>query len=104
MTLIAGIISRNNQPVPVSACDSLRQLISRNSSDEVSVFRDERSCLVKVDIGAYGEVGFKRDETGALTLLAGEPLLSLDSESAWQSREADLALIHDGCMSKHWDV
>jgi asparagine synthase (glutamine-hydrolysing) len=104
MTLIAGIISRNHQPIPVSACDSLRQLISRHPADEVSVFRDERSCLLKVDIGAYGEPGLKVDEDGQLTLLAGEPLLGLDKEDAWQSREEDAALIHQACARKSWDV
>jgi hypothetical protein len=107
MTLIAGIVSRNgNHPVPAPVCDSLTRLISRDSSAEVSVFKDERSCLLKVDVRAYGEPGFKIDEDGSLTLLAGEPLLLLspDSESAWQSREKDAALIHDGCARASWDV
>ena len=104
MTLIAGIISRGNQPVPTSVCDSLRQLISRHPADEVSVFQDERSCLMKVDIGVYGEPAFMKDAQGAITLLAGEPLLSLDDERAWQSREDDTALIHDGCAQKSWEV
>jgi asparagine synthase (glutamine-hydrolysing) len=105
MTLIAGILSRQqNQTVQDSACDALKRLISRNPSDEVSVFRDERSCIVKVDVGAYGEPGFKVDENGAFTVLAGEPLLSLDNEGAWQSRENDVALIHDHCARGNWDV
>ncbi len=105
MTLIAGIISRQqNQVVSDSACDALKRLISRNPADEVNVFRDERSCIVKVDVGAYGEPGFKADESGALTVLAGEPLLDLDGEGAWQSREHDAALIHDGCKRSDWDV
>lgn len=105
MTLIAGIISRNrNQPVSDSACDALKKLISRNPADEVSMFRDERSCIVKVDVGAYGEPGFKVGEDGTLTVLAGEPLIGLDSESAWRSRENDVALIHDGCVRSDWEV
>jgi hypothetical protein len=104
MTLIAGILSRGHHPLPASACDALRQLISRTRSDEVLVFKDERSYLLKVDIGVYGERAHKLDETGALTLLAGEPLLSLDEESAWQSREADVALIHECCKDRRLDV
>jgi asparagine synthase (glutamine-hydrolysing) len=105
MTLIAGIISRNrNQTVPDSVCESLKQLISRQPSDEISVFRDERSCVVKLDVGAYGEPGFKMDEDGALTILAGEPLLDLENERAWQSREKDVALIHERCVRSRWDV
>ncbi|HEX8921295.1 MAG TPA: asparagine synthase-related protein [Pyrinomonadaceae bacterium] len=98
MTLIAGIVSRGNHPLPVSACDSLRQLISRHPSDEVMVFKDERSYLLKMDASVYGEPAVKLDENGALTLLAGEPLLSLGNADAWQSRELDVALIHDDCV------
>jgi asparagine synthase (glutamine-hydrolysing) len=104
MTLIAGIVSRGNYPVPASVCDSLRKLISRHSADEVKVFRDERSCLVKVDIGVYGEPAFRMDGQGAVTLLAGEPLLSLSEERGWQSREDDTALIHEGCLRGRWEV
>lgn len=97
MTVIAGIFSRNsNQLVPASICDSLKSLISRNPSDEISIFKDERSFFVKADIGVYGESFVKTDESGAVTLVAGEPLLSFDGETLWQSREADTALIHDG--------
>ncbi len=105
MTLIAGIISRQqNQTVSDSACESLKQLISRHPADEVSVFRNERSCIVKVDVGAYGEPGFKFDEDSTLTVLAGEPLLALNGEDAWQSREHDVALIHARCKRSDWDV
>jgi asparagine synthase (glutamine-hydrolysing) len=105
MTLLAGIISRShNHPLPASACDSLRQLISRNPADEVKIFQDERSCLLKVDIGAFGESGFKSDEDKGLTLLAGEPLLGSDEEDAWQSRATDLALIHEGCVRGRFEV
>jgi hypothetical protein len=82
----------------------LKELISRKQSDEVSVFRDERSCILKVDVGAYGEPGFHLDDGGALTVLAGEPLLSLNNESAWRSRKDDVASIHDGCQHGNWDV
>ena len=91
MTLIAGIISRNsNRPLPEAVCDSLRQSISRDPRDEVSIYEDERSYFVKVDIGAFGEPAEKRDENGAITLLTGEPLL--DGENT----EQDTAFIHDG--------
>jgi asparagine synthase (glutamine-hydrolysing) len=104
MTLIAGIMSRCNHNVPISTCDSLRQQISRNPSDAVDVFEDGRSYFVKLDVGAYGENAFKAEKNGALTLLAGEPLMSLDSEEAWQSRDKDLSLIHDGLERRDWKV
>ncbi len=94
MTLIAGIVSRHkDRAVHASARDSLRRLISREPSDEVRVFEDERSCLLKVDVGAYGEPGVQVDAEGAVTLLAGEPLLG-----ARPGREGDLSLIHEACL------
>ena len=105
MTLIAGIISRNsNHPVPVSVCDTLKRLISRNPSDEVDVFQTTSGFFVKTDIGAYGKPGFKTDDSGALTLVAGEPLISFDVEGARRSREEDLELIHRECASGNRDI
>jgi asparagine synthase (glutamine-hydrolysing) len=93
MTLIAGIVSRRGRAVPDSARASLRRLISRDPADEARVFEDERSCLLKVDVGAYGEPGVKVDAGRAVTLLAGEPLLG-----ARPGREGDLNLIHEACL------
>ncbi len=105
MTLIAGIISRNsNRLLPVSVCDSLQRTISRDPRDEVSVFQDERSYFIKVDIGAFGEPAEKIDENGAITLVTGEPLLDGDSNETWQSREKDTALIHDGFARHDPDI
>ncbi len=78
MSLIAGIYSRNKQyPVPASACKELRQAISRQQDDRVSVFTVGQTCyLAKVDIGAYGEPAERQDPDGSVSLLAGEPLLA----------------------------
>ena len=57
MTLIAGMLSRRNQPLNASACANLAKSISRDSSDEVQVIRDRVSVFAKVDIGAFGEPG-----------------------------------------------
>jgi len=98
MTLIAGILSRNDRPIPDSASESLRQSISRHGEDEVSVFKDDRSYFVKVDIGAFHEPGLFAESNGALSMLAGEPLLTLSADASWQSRQQDLELIHEGFM------
>jgi asparagine synthase (glutamine-hydrolysing) len=100
MTLIAGIFSRNDQPPSYSDCESLRQLISRNPTDEVKSFRDQRSFFVSVDIGAFGEPGVCTDPNGALSLLAGEPLL----DTGASSRLDDLAVIHNRALAEDWDV
>ncbi len=100
MTLIAGIFSRNNQPVAEADCALVRGLISRNPKDEVKTFRDSRSFFAKVDIGAFGEAGSVVDSDGALSLLAGEPLLSNGNSN----RLEDLGVLHQRALTKEWQV
>lgn len=100
MTLIAGIFSRNNQTPTAVDCASLRRAISRNPSDEIETFRDRRSFFAKVDIGAFGEPGSFIDANGALTLLAGELLISRDVSS----RIKDLKLVHKEALTRNWNV
>lgn len=104
MTLIAGILSRNDRPLADSACASLQQLISRNPTDEVKTFRDHRSYFAKVDIGAFRSPGFFMDASGALSLLAGEPLLRDRATSARANRLQDLTAIHEQALNNNWDV
>jgi asparagine synthetase B (glutamine-hydrolysing) len=104
MTLIAGIFSRSDRPLADSACASLRQTISRNSTDEVEIFRDHRTCFAKVDIGAFCEPGFFQDENGALSLLAGEPLLRVRETSARANRLPDLTVIHEQCLENNSNI
>ena len=100
MTLIAGIFSRNNQPLLDSDCVSLRQTISRNPADEVQTFKDHRSFFAKVDTGVFGEPGSFKDRNGALSLVAGEPLLSSGSSNRLQ----DLTVIHHQALRNNWSV
>jgi asparagine synthase (glutamine-hydrolysing) len=104
MTLIAGIFNRKGRPISDATCDVLRRSISRNAVDEVQAFKDGRSFFVKVDIGAFDEPAVVVDPNGAVSLLTGEALLSLDEGPAWQSRQKDLALIHKQCSNGGWDV
>jgi len=104
MTLIAGILSRNNQPLPDSACARLSQSISRNPADEVKVFKDHSSFFAKVDVGTFGEPGFIVDQSGALSLMAGEPLLANREAATVSNRQHDLAVVHDQCLKGNWDV
>ncbi len=104
MTLIAGIFSRNDRPLTDSACAGLQQTISRNPTDEVEIFRDHRSCFAKVDIGAFREPGFFRDANGALSLLAGEPLLRDRETPARANRLQDLTAIHEQCLKNDSNI
>jgi asparagine synthase (glutamine-hydrolysing) len=104
MTLMAGILSRNDRPLADSACANLRQAISRNPADGVKVFRDRRSYFAKVDIEAFREPGFFVDPSGALSLLAGEPLLSNGQASSSLNRLQDLTAIHEQCLRNNSNI
>lgn len=106
MTFFAGIYSRSREYAPPeAACETLKRVISRNSGDEVNVLNDERSFFVKVDIGAFGEAALHVAPPGSVSLLAGEPLLSLDDGTdIWQSRTRDLELLHKAWERDEWEL
>lgn len=97
MSILAGIYSCDkNEPIPDSLCDSLKRLISRNPADEITEFKADRAFFVKLDVGAFGAPGQHEDSLGAVSVLAGEPLLSISPADEIQSRQADLVQIHKG--------
>ena len=105
MTLFAGIFSRNgNQPIPESACDELRRVISRDDRDEARTFRDQKYFLVKVDIGAFEGPAFQVDDNGSVSVLAGEPLIDDGDDVAGQSRTKELGLLHESWKQNDWRV
>jgi asparagine synthase (glutamine-hydrolysing) len=105
MTLIAGIFSRNpKDAVPDSACEALRGAISRHPGDEVTIFRDARCFLAKVDVGAYGEPAFRVSPHGTVSMLAGEPLVKLEVPDAWRTRTEDLEALHDAWDKGDWSL
>ena len=104
MTLFAGIISRNDRAVPLSTREALRKSISRRENDHLSFCETEHSYFVKLDIGAFDAPGMLRDSNGNLSLLAGEPLLSISSDAARETRDEDLKLIHRELTQDVWDI
>ena len=106
MTILAGILSRRaGRPVPEGACADLRRAITRHPSDAVEEFRDAASCLLKVDVGAYGEPASREDERGRVSLLAGEPLLSSgEGDDPRRTRTEDLARLHEAWAAGDWDA
>ncbi|HEV3467909.1 MAG TPA: asparagine synthase-related protein [Pyrinomonadaceae bacterium] len=105
MTILAGILSRREgRGVPDSARADLRRAITRHPSDEVEEFGDGASCLLKVDVGAYGEPASHRDAAGRVSLLAGEALLSSgEADAPWRTRTEDLARLHEAWAGGRWD-
>jgi hypothetical protein len=81
-------------------CAQVRQLISRHPADQVKTFKDSRSFFAKVDIGAFAGAGSFTDPNGAVSLLAGEPLLA----NGELSRLKDLTAIHQAALTKDWRV
>ena len=100
MTLIAGIFNRKNRPVSDAAAASLRREMSRNPDDKIQVFSDHRSYFAKLDLGAFGTPGFVRDSNGALSLLAGEPLLN--NRGVDSNRLDDLGVLHGQAVKNNW--
>lgn len=105
MTILAGIYSRReNQSPPPAVGEALRRLISRSANEEVSVFTDDRTYFVHVDVGAFGEPGHSTGVDNSVSLLAGEPLLAQSDPRGWQSRERDLALLADSLTRDDWGM
>jgi asparagine synthase (glutamine-hydrolysing) len=102
MSLFAGAFVRRTDRYPASKvlalADALQQRLSRHPEDRVQVFRSERACIASVGIGAIGRPQFQVDPGGAVTALAGEPLLS-GAESATASGLLDL---HESLLSADW--
>ncbi len=60
---------------PLLPAASLKELISRNLQDDVTTIEKPGAFFAKLDIGAIGEPAVVNDTDGAVTLVAGEPLL-----------------------------
>jgi hypothetical protein len=66
MTILAGVFSRESGAgLPDAVCESLCTHVSRNPNDDRIEFRDHRTYLVKVDIGAFGRPGHHLSATGS---------------------------------------
>ena len=103
MTILAGAYAYP-KPARLSAdlCQALRATISRYPSERPVEFKSDRVFLVKIDIGAFGEPAFHWDANGAVSMLAGEPLLDPESIAERRSRTDDLALLHGDWVANHW--
>jgi asparagine synthase (glutamine-hydrolysing) len=104
MTLIAGIFSRTDRPLADAVCADLRRVISRNPAEEIATYKDRRSYLAKVDIAAFRGPGSFHDANGAVSLLAGEPLLDYSCRSPNANRFDDLTFIHAQALQNNWNV
>jgi asparagine synthase (glutamine-hydrolysing) len=105
MTLLAGILSRQpDRPLPDTTCSYLKQAISRRAGEEIIMFRDDRVCLLKLDIGAYGEPAFRIDPTGSVSMLAGQPIFQDENGQCKGNRQQDLEKLHQAWDRGNWST
>lgn len=94
MTIIAGVFSRNPAiDIPVAVSEAFHREISRDRKDERIEYKSQGSYLVKVDIGAFGQAAHHRSEKGAMSVMAGEPLLT-EGVAAADTRDKHLLSLH----------
>lgn len=105
MSILAGIVSRKpGTRVPSEWSESLKRVISRNPGDRITTIADERSCLLKADIGAFVAPAFLQAASGTASMLVGEPLLSSMDQGREASRARDLEHLHRAWDDDNWDI
>lgn len=105
MSILAGIISRKKE---ITITEEIRRQlckeISRDPSDSVSEAGNKYAYLVKVDFGAFGAPAVKIDNTGSISMIAGEPLLTTGSNDYHRTRFDDLEILHDLWLHEDWKL
>src|SRR5579872_1145260 len=105
MSILAGIVSRKpGRCVPADWCESLKLLISRHPGEQITRIADQRFCLFKADVGAFGSPAFYQAPCGTASMLVGEPLLSLSDQGRADSRARDLESLHRAWDDDNWDI
>ncbi len=90
MTLFAGIVARGPEAgaIPESVIASLALRLSRRAADHVQVDTGAGYALATVDTRAPGD-GARRIGGGAISLLAGDPLLGAQGSADTRARDFD---------------
>lgn len=105
LTILGGIFSRDrNSVVNDIECENLRRVLRRRPNDAIAAFRDSRTYLAKVDIGAYGESGVRVASSGSVSMLAGEPLLAGNDGIPFRTRTQDLEALGQAWEQGKWEV
>src|SRR5665213_2551519 len=94
MTLIAGIVGRIPEwTVPREMRRCLTRSMSRRTDDRVLEIDRAGAYFAKVDIGAFGSQSSIESPDGALTIITGDPLLSMEGRCA--DRRASATAVHE---------
>lgn len=101
VTLLVGVVALDGSPLSETLGDELRAAVSRRPGESTDVYRFPHAILLKLDQGTLGGPA-ACTQSDAVTLLAGEPLLRVNGDSAPRSRAVDTALLHDQLLSDDW--
>lgn len=105
MTILAGIISRiHGVSIPERTCATLRRVISRYPGDQVIEFKGSEWFLAKVDMGIFDSPAVRVDQGQAISMLAGEPLLTVGHADKVRNRMQDLELLHQNRKDSDWSI
>jgi asparagine synthase (glutamine-hydrolysing) len=105
MSIFLGIFDRDTgSSIQDSICTLMAQIISRHPDNQIATHRDENIFLVKADIGAYAQPGFHVETSGSASMLAGEPLLTIDEQDRSRTRKDDLEILHRAWDCGEWNL
>jgi asparagine synthase (glutamine-hydrolysing) len=105
MSILLGIFSRNpGSSIQDTICASMTQIISRHPGNRTNTYRNENVFLIKADIGAYAQPAFHIESCGSVSMLAGEPLLTIDEQDRSRTRKEDLEILHRAWDSGDWSI
>ena len=85
-----------------SAFSGLCEKLSRDRSDTLVTVRLPGALLAKLDIGAFGQPAIVDDE-GAITMVAGEPLVE-SNQSKRAGRYTDVLVLHDALKRRRYEA
>jgi hypothetical protein len=94
VSIFAGIVKLDSlQPISQAIVRDLARVISRNPADRPQLFEGPGYAFAKIDLGILGGDGVYVDDAGAVSLLAGAPLLARTAPGS--SRHDELRVLHD---------
>ncbi|GAG36273.1 unnamed protein product, partial [marine sediment metagenome] len=103
MTILSGILSlQDDYSPPAAMIEYIKENLSRNSSDDILEYSNNKLYLAKIDIGAFSESGIIEDEE-SVVFLTGEPLLE-DSKSTNYSRLEDCKKIKSALSNNNYEI
>jgi len=105
MTIFAGVFARSsNQEIPDELISELQSGISRSPEDNNALieYKNKHIYIVKIDIGALGELGHFTDSE-LVGFLAGDPVLQHKSEKI-TTRLGSLKLLAEDVSHEKFDL